>query len=192
MRDYAMKLAADLSDSRTGLKKNIATLLGDRHDGTARYLFSDEPRTETPGGWIRLRLVAPELSLPATAQDTAVEVPVAVPAVGARVLCCAWVATKSKAYRARDELSLDERVEARLRLVRGPLDEALEIEVFDGEPSGRSAVMERGSNRFARPYGRVTAIGTVTNQERLKDLMEQGLGVARCYGFGLLDVVEME
>jgi hypothetical protein len=182
MRDYVFKLPDSglQTADRTIIKKAVASVFGDRHDGTdPRYLFSPEPRHDL-GPWLRVRVCVDGLEVnPGIARQIAVPVP----GRGALVQGFAWVALKQKF-----PISDRERALAKLADMRGLFEEALDITVFEvGEELGL-ANMERGRSRFQRAFGRVRLEGSVKDQDALTGLMRTGVGAAKAYGFGLVDI----
>lgn len=186
MRDYLFKAGNEAGDvDRTKLKKAIADHLGDRVVGDrTRYQFSAEPLADL-GPWFRLRLV--DVELPETLLQSVREVPVLVPRNGDRVLLRAWAALDRNMFKSKsDGLTLAERCRRRLGLFSETLEQAAAIESFDVEQNIGVAEMCSKGTKLARPFGRITALGVVREEGRLREFMAKGIGEARAYGFGLV------
>jgi len=182
MRDYALRIPDPRLQTadRTIIKKAVASVFGDRHDGTdPRYLFSPEPRHDL-GPWLRVRVC-----VDGTEIDPAIARPIAVPVPGrgALVQGSAWVALKQKF-----PISDRGRALAKLADMRGLFEEALDLTVFEAGEELGLANMERGRSRFQRAFGRIRLEGTVRDQDALTGLMRTGVGAAKAYGFGLVDI----
>lgn len=184
MRDYALRIPDPQLQTadRTIIKKAVASVFGDRHDGEApRYLFSPEPRHDL-GSWLRVRACVDGIEVdPAIARLIAVPVP----GQGALVRGAAWVALKQKF-----PISDRGRALAKLADMRALFEEALDLTVFEVDEELGLANMERGRSRFQRAFGRVRFEAVVINEDALKALMRDGVGAAKAYGFGLVDIQE--
>jgi len=184
MRDYVFKLPDPRLQTadRTAIKNAVAAVFGDRHDGEApRYLFAPEPRHEL-GPWLRVRACVDGISVdPSIAR--VIEMPT--PAPGATVQGAAWVALKQK-FPITDK----GRAQAKLADMRVLFEEALSLTRFEVADRLELANMERGRSRFQRAFGRVLFEGAVRDQDALVSLMRTGVGAAKAYGFGLVDIQE--
>lgn len=184
MRDYAFRLPDPRLQTadRTVIKKAVAAVFGDRcEDAVPRYLFSPEPRHEL-GPWIRVRACVDGIGVEPT---IARQIEVPVPEAGAVVLGSSWIALKQK-FPITDK----GRAHAKLADMRGLFEAALELARFEVGDALELANMERGRSRFQRAFGKVRFEGSVKDKDALAALMRTGVGAAKAYGFGLVDIQE--
>lgn len=182
MRDYVFKLPDPRlqTEDRTSIKNAVAAVFGDRHDGAEpRYLFSPEPRHDL-GPWLRVRACVDGIEVdPAIAR----QIELAVPGLGGLVRVSAWVALKQKF-----PISDKDRALAKLADMRGLFEEALDVTAFEVRERLELAHMERGRSRFQRAFGQIRLEGVVINEGALMALLKAGVGAAKAYGFGLVDI----
>lgn len=185
MHDYILRLPdPGQLEQRTALKKAMAGLFGDRHDGEqSRYLYSPEPRLPL-GEWCRVRTMngpAPESARPFLRE---IELPV--PEPGQWVRATVWMAVKGKVLsRGGSHMA---NVMAALEAGRAHFSSAIEIDSFDIEDQFEVAMMERGREKFGRAFGRIEVTGQVRSGDEISDLLAKGVGAAKAYGFGLVDL----
>lgn len=186
MKDFVFKLPDEQLQrrDRTQIKKAVAAVFGDRHDGNAsRYLFSPEPRHDL-GPWLRVRVCVDSVDVdPRMARR--LDVPV--PPPGVMVRAVAWVALKQ-----RFPISDKPKAIAKLADMCSHFDDALEVQSFEVDEALELACMERGKSAFQRAFGRIRLLGRVKDQAALEALMRNGIGAAKAYGFGLVDIQEIE
>lgn len=185
MRDYLLKVASGASvlAQRELLKKALAHHLAERHDGErSRYLFSEEPRHPVESDWVRIRCVADGLAMPSGIAMPGPDV--IAPAVGRRVVLRAWVALSSEESRGDRIHVARSRFEHHLERLAQPLADVAWQEVADE----KSVSIARGRVVFGRRCARLQASGCVSDPEALSSLLRNGIGDAKSYGFGLVDV----
>lgn len=187
MRDFIFKPTLDEKGDvdRTRLKKEIAGVLGDRMvDGRASYLFSAEPLVDFAGEWYRLR----------TTHDRSVpgmrEIPAAPVKNGERVTLSAWIAVDENVFRkgeGRDRLAgrCREWLAGVCEKKFGPSLDGMETEV--SENIRIMSARSKGSV-LKRPYGHVSVTGVVTDASGIEEILRNGIGNARAYGFGLVAI----
>ncbi|NJM83453.1 MAG: type I-E CRISPR-associated protein Cas6/Cse3/CasE [Tabrizicola sp.] len=171
-------------ENRTALKKAVAALFGDRHDGErSNYLFSPEPLLDA-GPWVRVRVVDGIVPSSATPFVSVLDCPV--PVAGDKVIATAWVALKSKVMVGAG--SAAPRIAARLDRARSLFENAIEIEDYEVGERYEIARIERGRERFARAFNRVRVTGRIKDAEAAQTLLSTGIGASKAYGFGLVDM----
>ena len=190
MRDYVLRIpggSVDMHSDRTPIKKAVNGLFGDRHDGTnSRYLYSAEPRLPL-GEWFRVRML--DGAAPRKAEDYAKPIELDAFSVGSMVTIAGWIALKAKTIRAgQKRTGNDHRVYDDLARRFEHFGNALEISSNSIERPFQIARIERGKDRYVRPYSRIEVTGTVIDTDALHTLMVSGIGAAKAYGFGLLDI----
>lgn len=176
---------ARMMEDRHALKKAVASIFGDRHDGqVSRYLFSPEPRHEL-GAWVRVRYLAGPL--PSAAQGYAKEIELEDTTLGQAVRITAWIALKATVFNGTG--GLRPRIKTGLeRVCRQRLDPALQIDGIEvGDDCGVVQV-DRGKDRIGRAFGKVEITGIIKDQDAVNLLMASGIGAAKAYGFGLIDI----
>lgn len=176
---------ASMMQNRNALKLAVASIFGDRHDGqVSRYLFSAEPRHEQ-GPWVRVRFLAGPL--PSAAQTYATKIELDDTVVGQTVQIMAWVALKATVFNGTGDLR--PRIQTGLeRVCRQRLDAALDIERIEVGGDCSIVQVDRGKDRIGRAFGRVEITGTIKDQDAVETLMSSGIGAAKAYGFGLVDI----
>lgn len=184
MRDYAFKLPDPRLQTmdRTSIKKAVAAVFGDRCDGeTPRYLFSPEPRHGL-GAWLRVRACVDGIEV-----DPGIARRVELPELsqGALVTGSAWIALKQKF-----PITEKDRALAKLADMRDHFEDSLDVTGFEVEDHLELANMERGKSRFQRAFGKVCFEGKVRDMDALVALIRHGVGAAKAYGFGLVDIQE--
>ncbi len=186
MRDFILRVPdAGLLVRRTELKKAMAGLFGDRHDGErSNYLFSAEPRMEI-GPWVRVRLLDGELPSKAAPFVRELEVPRL--SAGDAVMASSWMALKTRVHGATAS-ETRANVVARLNRVRELFEAAIDITTYDFDERYGVARIERGKERYARPYSLVRVTGSVRDPVAASALMTAGIGAGKAYGFGLVDI----
>lgn len=186
IRDYAVKVPSPDHRDRTPLKKAVAGLLGDRFQGSARYLYSAEPRAPL-SDWFRLRLL--DGDLPRSGQMVAIPVELPQPSAGDNVVIQGWIALKAKNFHGDHAASEGGHVVyGKLAAMQDRFSGAVNIEECRVDRPFHVAEIKRGRQTFHRPYGHILIRGQVVNPRATAALLASGIGAAKAYGFGLLDL----
>lgn len=190
MIDYCLKVPASAINRRTPLKNALAGLfLSGRMTecGSPAYLFSQEPLMDGAQTWLRVRMV--QAALPASAAGLVIEKPVSLPSEGDRVVVTGWLAVKTRiARKYRKWEAREVAIAEKLLRYQDLLSDGIEIDSARLLNRPDTAVIERGKTVYVRNYGRVEFRGVVKNAQHLEHAMQHGIGAAKAYGFGLLDV----
>lgn len=189
MIDCILKLPdAEAGLDRMALKKGVAALFGDRHDGErSRYLFSMEPRHDG-GPWVRVRYLDGEL--PRSAADYVQALPKQAARNGDRVCATAWVAVKNRNY--SPDKTAAERVRGELKKLVPYFAEAMTIEAAEIGDRVSTARFQRGRVKISRGFGKVVIVGEINNIHAMERLLATGVGAAKAYGYGLIDIQTIE
>lgn len=186
MRDYILQCqgADDPRFDRGALKLQFAKTIGERTEGErVRFLFSADPRLgDNAGEWVRLRTIDPTIEVP---DDIAHEIEVPTAKLGDRVRMRAFIGLKQKFYReGANVISVQEK----LRSLQRTFEDALDVSEFEAQEGARPVRVSRKKDVFCRSYAHLDLRGTVKDEAALAALMMKGVGPAKAYGFGLIDM----
>lgn len=188
MRDFILQISDDqgMAD-RFGMKKAMAALLGDRHDGgQSRYLFSPEPRHEL-GCWVRLRCLE---DVPEAVTKVGWPLELDRLALGDHVHVSAWVALKGRVFQRKGDLS--QRVLKGVERYQERFSDALDVRSVSVNDRFWIMEVERGKDRIGRAFSKIELAGEITNMNAVEHLMRSGIGAAKAYGSGLVDIQKVE